>query len=115
MTTKRLLRAAALAFLAAGLAACVLPGTATLRLHNETGTTISAVTFTEKPSGTPKNRLNLGETIADGSSRDFFLIPPGTYDITVTLDGYGDWLALPDEVFEKNNWKQETLGAPPPR
>jgi hypothetical protein len=113
MKRKHLLLAGALVLLAAGLVACVLPGTATLRLRNESGKTITAAWFTLKPSGTPVNRLNLGETVADGDSRDFFSIRPGTYDITFTLSGYGDWLAYPDLTFEDNNWMQKTLGTPP--
>jgi hypothetical protein len=111
MKVKRALLWGALVILMAALASCVLPGTATLRLRNTTGYTITKAYFLLQGETTAVDRL-YGATIPDGDNHDFFGIPPGTYQITLALDGHADFVAFSSLTFEKNHWMQKDTGAP---
>jgi len=105
MKLKHLLLVGILVLLAAAMVSCVLPNTATLHLKNTTGHTITAAYFNPAGGTSPgTNRLYGGETIPDGESHDFLTITPGTYDITLTVEGFGDYLAFTGLALEKNHW-----------
>ncbi len=114
MTMRHSLLAGALLLLAGALVSCVLPNTATLHLKNTTGHTITAAYFNpagETPPGT--DRLYGGDTIPDGESHDFLTITPGTYDITLTVEGYGNYVAFTGLALEKNHWVYKNTPALP--
>jgi hypothetical protein len=114
MRMKHLLHVGAVALMAVALVSCVLPNTATLHLKNTTGHTITAAYF-NPAGGTPPgaNRLYGGETIPDGESHDFLTITPGTYDITLTFEGYGNYIAFTGLSLEKNHWVYKNTPALP--
>jgi hypothetical protein len=112
MKVKHLLLVGILVLLAAAMVSCVLPNTATLHLQNTTGHTITAASFTPA-GGSTANHLYNGETIPDGDGHYFYSITPGTYDISLTLDGYGSYLAFNDLVIEKDHLIFKTTPAHP--
>jgi hypothetical protein len=112
MKLHHLLLAGILVLLAAAMVSCVLPNTATLYLKNSTGSAITAAAFTLQGETTGTDRLH-GDTIPDGESYSFLGITPGTYDIILTVEGYGDYPAFTGLALEKNHWVYRNTPALP--
>jgi hypothetical protein len=114
MKVRHLLHIGAVALLSAALASCVLPNTATLQLKNSTGHAITAAYF-NPAGGTPPgtDRLYGTETIANGDSHSFLGITPGTYDITLAVEGHGTYVAFTGLALEENHWVYENTPALP--
>lgn len=111
---RHLLHVGAVVLLAVALVSCVLPNTATLHLENSTGHTITAAYF-NPVGGTPPgaDRLYGTDTIANGDSHSFLGITPGTYDITLTVEGHGDYVAFRGLALEENHWVYRNTPALP--
>ena len=112
MRLQRVFRLLALVLLGALLAACVLPGTATLRLKNSTSFTITKVEFIPNGEASGTDRLG-GGTILGGSSHSFIGVTPGTYDIRLTFQDGGSYTAFNDLVLDANQLVEKQVTTAP--
>jgi hypothetical protein len=112
MSLQHVSRFLAAAALVALLVSCVLPGTATLHLRNSTSFTITKVEFIPDGESTGTDRL-AGGTIAGGGSHSFYGVPPGTYDIRLTLQDRGSYTAFSNLVLEVGEWVDREVTTAP--
>jgi hypothetical protein len=90
----------------AGGIACTLGDNGAFQLRNRCGYAVTAVIFTPSAGGTADTRTY---TIADGENQWLSLIDPGTYDISVTVEGVGTFVAWNDYLIEDDHLYTETL------
>ncbi len=80
---------------------CTFVGTATLALKDSSDSmhTITSVTFYPTDGGTMDSR---SVNIEPGEQDYIYRVEPGTYDITVTFEGYGGDITVEnDQVIEE--------------
>jgi hypothetical protein len=95
-----------LAVLALTFTSCVFEGTGTVHLDNDTVHTITAVNFVAVSGGTTENHAT---NILAGEDQTFYSVEPGIYDITLTVDTVGTFIAWNDNEIKEGTWHLRTI------
>ena len=87
---------------------CVLPGTATMNLRNDSGKAIFHVYYWETAAPADGidylNRTSTGNTIPDGENRVFYGIEPGDCTILVAYDLAGTDTETKTQTFQQSHY-----------